>query len=635
MDKARIVELEKTLTEAQDAYYNGTSIMSDAEYDAFSDELRDLDPKNSVLTKVGAAPKDNRLQKVKHDIPMGSQDKVNSQGEFEAWVKKTGADKFVVQEKLDGLSVEVLYKKGRLVQASTRGSGTEGEDVTHTVSKMQNVPDTLGDFTGSLRGEIIFSKSAFAKLDKGEYSNPRNAAAGITRRKDVHKAIPTLQVIYFDCITDKLTFDKEHHKIRFMENQLKLNCVPTKVAGLDNAIKWFDHYQSKHRAELDYEIDGLVIKVNNLSEQEALGETDDRPKGQIAWKFSAEMRKTKLLGIDWDVGLTGRITPVANLKPVQIGGVTVSRSSLHNVSNMKKLGVWIGAEVLISRRGDVIPYIEEVVNPDTAVGAPYPTTCPVCANKTEFDGEYLVCKNPACPAKTKGDILKWINVLDIDQAGEAFVIAAVKAGFIKDPADLYVLSETTISTLPGYGSSSAKTLVKNINKSRELALPKFLAALNIPNAGNSTFEALDKAGFNTLQKIQAATWNDFAGISGIGDITAKAAASGLTKKRDLIQRLITNGVTIKRKIIGKLTGKSFCFTGEISIKRGDAFKLVESMGGEVKSSVSRGLTYLVQANKNSASGKAQKARTYGTQVLGEKEFFDLVEFSLKRLKALN
>jgi DNA ligase (NAD+) len=500
---------------------------------------------------------------------------------------------------------------------------------------MQNVPARLGDFTGSLRGEILFSKSAFDKLDKGEYKNPRNAAAGIMRRKDVHKAVPTMQVIHYDCITDALSFEREHHKIRFMENQLKLQCVPTRVAGLDNAIKWFDHYQSKHRSELDYEIDGLVIKVNDLAAQDALGETDGRPKGQIAWKFAAEMRKTKLLAIEWDVGLTGRITPVAILKPVQIGGVTVSRASLHNFSNMKKLGIWMNAEVLVSRRNDVIPYVEQVLNPHVGALAAHPMTCPVCSDKVGFDGEYLVCKNPVCPAKTKGDILKWINVLDIDQAGEAFVISAIKAGFIKDPADLYILSETTISTLPGYGSSSAKTLVKNINKSRELPLPKFLAALNIPNAGNSTFEAFDKAGFDTLQKMQAADWHEFAVISGIGEITAKAAATGLQKKRDLIQRLLANGVNIKRKIIGKLTGKSFCFTGEISIKRGDAFKLVESLGGEVKSSVSRGLTYLVQANKNSASGKAQKARTYGTQVLGEKEFFDLVEFSLKRLKALN
>jgi DNA ligase (NAD+) len=413
-----------------------------------------------------------------------------------------------------------------------------------------------------------------------------------------------------------------------------VDCVFTKVVDVANAIKGYNLYQNKKRAKLDHEIDGLVFKVNDVEKQEALGETDGRPKGQIAWKFAAEMRTTVLKDVSWEVGLTGRITPVAILKPVGIGGVTIERASLHNVGNIARLGLWIGAEVLVSRRNDVIPYVEKTIKPSTKHYPPYPKECPICGEDTEFEGEYLMCSNKDCPAKKEGDIKKWVKKLDIDEVGESFIRAAIKAGFIADPADLYTLSADTIATLDGYQSKSAKTIVRNINKTRELPLKKFMGALNIPNVGTTTFEALEKAGFDSIYILQAAAWGEFLDVDGIGETTAKAIYHGLVDKEELIAKLEHNGVKIKKKIVGKLTGKSFCFTGQISIKRGDAMKLVESMGGEIKTSVGRGLTYLVQASKNSHSGKSQKAKKYGTEILGEKEFFKLVDFSFKKLKSL-
>jgi DNA ligase (NAD+) len=245
-----------------------------------------------------------------------------------------------------------------------------------------------------------------------------------------------------------------------------------------------------------------------------------------------------------------------------------------------------------------------------------------------------MCSNKDCAAKKEGDIKKWVKKLDIDQVGESFIRAAIKAGFIKDPADLYMLSADTIATLDGYQTKSAKTIVRNINKTRELPLKKFMAALNIPNVGTATFEALEAAGYDSLYALQAAAINDFAMVPSVGDTTARAIHQGMIDKEELIAKLCHNGVKIKKKIKGKLTGKSFCFTGQISIKRGDAMKLVESLGGEIKTSVSRGLTYLVQASKNSTSGKAQKAKKYGTEVIDEKEFFKLVDFSFKRLQSI-
>jgi DNA ligase (NAD+) len=479
-------------------------------------------------------------------------------------------------------------------------------------------------------------------MDKGDggYENPRNAASGISRRKTVKKnLLKNLKMLAFDCDTDDIVFKKEHHKIRYME-ALGIDCVFTKVVDIDNAIKGHRVYQDTKRAKLGHEIDGIVLKVNDIANQKALGETGGRPKGQVAWKFEAEMRETVLEDVEWEVGLTGRITPVAVLKPVKVGGVTIERASLHNVSNIARLGLWIGAEVLVSRRNDVIPYIEKTIKPSTKHYPPYPKGCPVCHADTEFEGEYLICPNKDCPAKKAGDIKKWVKVLGIDEVGDAFITAAIQAGFLEDPADLYTLSADTISTLDGYQQKSAKKIVTNINKKRRIPLAKFFAALNIPGVGLSTFEAIEA--FDTITKLDemlatctSPLVSELAAIPGIGEKTAKQVRAGVVAKMPLIIKLLKSGVEIKEKIIGKLTGKSFCFTGQLSIRRPDAQKLVESMGGEIKTSVSRGLTYLVQSNPKSMSTKAQKARKYGTQVIGEKEFKDLVEFSFKKLKDLS
>ena len=641
MSNSRVTKLEKTLTEAQDAYYNGTPVMDDDEYDALADELASLSPKNKVLRRVGAsASDDSKLQKVKHVIPMGSQKKVNTQDDFEKWAKKTRSLSFVVQEKLDGLSVELVYKKGKLVQAITRGDGETGEDITHNVVHMMNVFKRLPKFSGSLRGEIIFPLKAFEKhVQKNDPdANPRNTAAGLSRRKTVDKRmLSRIKILYFDCDDNKVKFDREHHKIRFMEKKLGLECVFTKVVDLKNAIKGHKSYADKLRAKLDHEIDGLVYKVNGIKRQTALGVTNGRPKGQIAWKFAAEMRKTRLEDVSWEVGLTGRITPVAHVTPVRVGGVTIRKASLHNVDNMQRLGVYPLAEVLVSRRNDVIPYLEQVVarGKSKQPGIFFtPEDCPICGEDTEFEGAYLMCVNPNCPARTRGDIVKWVKVLDIDQVGISFINAAIKAKFIADAADLYTLSVDTIETLDGYQRKSAKTIVHNVNKTRELPIIKFMAALNIPGIGHGTFRALERAGFDRIDKVLHASVPEMALVGGIGRTTASGLKNGLALKLDLIKKLQTNGVRVKKKIIGKLNGKSFCFTGQISIKRGDAMKLVESLGGEVKTSVGKGLTYLVQATKTSASGKSQKAQKYGTEVLGEKEFFKIVDYSFKRLQSL-
>lgn len=622
--------LEKLIFDAQNAYYNSTPIMSDAEYDALVEELRAVDPDNVLLKVVGAAPpEDSRLQKVAHVIPMGSLNKVNTVEEFTNWAVRKSA-KFILQPKFDGISISLKYQAGKLVQAVTRGSGSEGEDVTHNLKKC--LGDLHPSFTGYLRGEVVVPKSTFEKHLADTMANPRNAASGITRRLDGEGA-EYLEVKVYDIIDESTEFLTEQEKVSAIK-ELGFPTTEYKLVGVENAIKWYDHYTNKLRSELDYEIDGLVFKINDLEAQRSLGEVDGRPKGQIAWKFAPEMKRTRLTDVLWQVGNTGRVTPVAVFDPVKIGGVTINRASLHNVSNLKALGIKRYAEVLISRRNDVIPYLEQVTKDGTEEIA-IPAVCPTCEEELSFEGEYLTCTDSLCRSRCAGNLKKWIKVLDIEECGDSFIEDVMSRLDVETVSDLYTLTLDELLKLPGYQVTKANKILANLAKSKNPPFELFLAALNIPNVSVSTFTLLKKNGFDTIDKIKDASINALTNIDGVGEITAEAIVNAFRDSRllSLMNKLIEAGVKIKEDIKGKLTGMSFCFTGELTIKRPDAMRLVKNLGGETKTSVSKGLTYLVQSNPQSTSSKAEKARKYGTKVIGEREFLDLVEFSFEKLRS--
>lgn len=631
MKKTLLIEKIK---EAKEAYYNDWPILSDDEYDALVDELRELDPKNPLLSEVGeATPKNSPLQKVKHTIPMGSLRKVNEIEEFEKWANKL-QDKygkkliFSLQMKLDGISVEVVYKKGRLQQAITRGDGFEGEDITHNVSLMKIPREIFVKEDLNLRGEILLSKENFKKyFSGGDYANPRNTVAGLARRKIPNPLVKHMNIIFFDVIGKDFSTEKD--KMEFLNKRLKLATSEYKRCGIANAKEWYEYYH-KNRESFPFEMDGVVLKVDNIEFQESLGIVDNRPKGQMAWKFASEMRETEVIEVKWEVGRTGRITPVAHLNPVRIGGVEIRKATLHNASNVKKLGIVPGTIVLVKRAGDVIPQVHTSIS---LGGIPkVPDKCPICNEPTKFEGEYLLCTWQHCPAKAIGDIEKWIKILEIDEAGAEFVRDVI-GELVSSPADLYRLTVEELCTLPGYKERKASKIVKNIQYKKEISLAQFLSALNIPNVSTATFETLVNSGYTSLEKIlKVENPEEFDSISGIGSITAKSIVHGLKAKSDLIRHLLDVGVSVIEKKDGKLSGFSFCFTGALEIKRGDAKRLVEQLGGTVKSSVSKGLSYLVQANPNSMSGKSKKARDYGTKILGEDEFLELVEFSIEKLR---
>lgn len=619
----RIKELETKIFKARDDYYNDTPTVSDKIFDAWVDELRLLDPTNKAVTSIGSPVAPSEWKKAKHQIPMGSLDKVNTPAELSKWVEDTYPDgKLCVTEKLDGISIEVIYENGSLVQAITRGDGDVGEDITVNVVKMGGVKSHLGDkFTGSLRGEIIMYKSTHKQWFP-EKANPRNAASGISKRLD-GVGVDKLNILFYQALGD-VDFGAEQAQFVWLVNQ-----------GLDTPNWWVmkkadqvnDHwrdYQDTKRDKLDYDIDGLVVRVDNLEKQVALGDKDLRPKGAIAFKFDNEARESIVRDIVWQVGNSGRLTPVATVDPVQLVGATVTRASLYNLSYIEELGLDIGATVLVARANDVIPRIEQVIK-GTGTVAKAPKYCPECDGAALMEGENLVCTcSASCPAQIVGRIKNWIKELNLLEWGDTLVQKLVDAKMVSNVADLYKLDVKTMSSLDRFGEKSAQKCYDILWDNSEVPLEVFLGGLTIPMIGQSTIKAIMNAGCETLEKFGQLGAKEFEMVPGVGPTKAQSLADGLKTNQQLILDILTNGVKIKGIVKGKLTGKSVCFTGAMKNKRPVLEKMASEAGGDVKSSVGKGLTYLVIADPNSTSSKAQAARKLGTKLISEEEFLDMV-----------
>lgn len=625
MTSLRIKELEEKIIKGRNDYYNNHATdVSDKVYDAWVDELRTLDPTNKAVTAVGAPVAPSEWKKAKHQIPMGSLDKVNTPEEFSKWVEDTYPDgKLLIVEKLDGISIEVVYENGVLVQAITRGDGETGEDITINVAKMGGVPSKLVDsFNGSLRGEIIMKKSVHQK-HFSDKANPRNAASGISKRLD-SQGVDKLDVLFYQALGD-VDFGNEQLQFVWLVNQ-GLNTPMWCVAKDADAVnKFWRDYQDNKRDKLDYDIDGLVIRIDNIAHQIALGDKDLRPKGAKAFKFDNETRESVLRDITWQVGNSGRLTPVATIDPVQLVGATITRASLYNISYIEVLGLDIGATVLVSRANDVIPRIEETVK-GTGTVAKAPSNCPECDGLVQLDGENLLCLNTVtCPAQVKGRIKNWIKELNLLEWGDTLVEKLVDSGKVETVADLYLLKEDDISNLDRLGEKTAKKVLEILWLNNEIPLEVFLGALSIPMIGQSTIKAIMNAGCDTLEKFGQLGADQFEQVPGVGPTKAKSLADGLAANQTLILAILENGVKIKNKAQGILTGKSVCFTGSMQNKRPVLEKMATEAGADVKGSVGKGLTYLVIADPNSSSSKAVAARKLGTTLISEEEFLDMVK----------
>ena len=630
MASNRIKEIADELLRAKYTYYNiklpdgmQSLVLTDKVYDAREAELRSLDPNHWVLKIVGAPQTQSEWKKAKHQIPMGSLNKVNHPDELTEWGKDKDCKFWFVTQKLDGLSIELVYEHGKLVQAITRGDGETGEDITVNVAKMGGVNrDLKDDFNGSIRGEIIMQKSVW-KQDFPEKANPRNAASGVSKRLDGVGA-EKLNILFYTVIGD-VDFKTEVEMFQWLlDHKVGIPHWWT-FKSVDEVNKHWRDYQDTKRDLLNYDIDGLVIRINDMAKQMSWGDKDLRPLGAIAFKFDNETRESVLREIIWQVGNSGRVTPVAIVDPVQLVGATVTRASLYNIAYIEELGLDIGAKVLVARANDVIPRIEELVKGTGSI-AKAPKHCPACHSATMMEGENLVCTNTAsCPAQVIGRIKNWIKELNLLEWGDTLVEKLVEAKKVKNVADLYLLTVDDIANLDRLGEKTAKKCLDILDSNKVVALEVFLGALSIPMIGQSTIKSIMNAGCDTLEKFGQLDAHAFGQVPGVGPTKAESLAKGLRHNQKLILHLLENGVKIKDKVIGTMTGQSVCFTGSMKNKRPILEKMAAEAGADVKSSVGKGLTYLVIADPNSTSSKAQAARKFGTALISEEDFLDLVK----------
>jgi DNA ligase (NAD+) len=618
--KARIAELETRVREASLAYHNGTSTMTDEEYDALSDELSELDAINDLVVSVGA-PAVSEWVKVRHANPLGSLEKVNALEELTDWADSYASkSSLFVTEKLDGISISLRYVDGFFKQALTRGDGHVGEDITVNVARMVGVPAKLPKrSTLSVRGEIVMLKSTLLGPLKGEYENTRNAASGIAKRYDGRHCEHLVVVCYQ--VTSGAEFATEKEQFEHLES-IGMRTPWWSVGDVSSAHNAWVEYQQGKRDAIDYEIDGLVVRVNDLARQFALGEKNLRPVGAVAFKFAPITRETVLRDIVWQTGSTGRITPVAIFDVVNLLGAQVTNASLYNLSYIQDKGIDVGARVLVARANDVIPRVIAVTQ-STGTTAPSPATCATCGAGTKREGEYVVCSNHlGCPAQRVGRLSQWIKNLGILEWGETVLERLVKADMARNVADLYRLTAEQLATLDRMGVTLATKLIANLHASKTLPLELLLGSLSIPNVATSTVKAVIDAGYDDLEKIQAMTLSTLSKVPGLGPIKAQALHSWLSQNSHVLADLASVGVVAEERVRGKFSGLTFCFTGEMVHKRGDLENMVKKLGGEVKSSVTKKLTYLVLADTSTT--KATKAKELGTKCLSEDEFVELV-----------
>ncbi len=630
--KVRISELESLITRYQSSYYNGEAEIEDAEFDKLWDELKKIDPGNRILHRIGADS--GNFAKVSHVMPMGSQEKAADPEQFLSWASTHVYSEYLVEYKLDGASLELQYEDGKLVHAVTRGDGSVGDDITANAVKMNGVIGAVDPgFTGGVRGEVIMTHKVHEELFSDK-ANCRNAANGLMKRKD-GSGSEYLTLIAYDVwsVSGVQPYVDEEDKLCWLRKN-GFNTVELYIAGSPEDVIDYRSRVMDIRKNLDYDIDGLVIKERTVNHEDA---SRDRPDRQIAFKFSLEEAISVVRSVEWnESGAT--YTPVAIFDPVDLNGTTVQRASLANPNQIESLGLKIGSHVVVVKRGEIIPKIESAFIPDenkeTLSDIAIPKKCSGCGAELVNEGTRLYCPGKDCPKKVLHRLLKWVDVVDIRDLGETLVTSLFKTGTVKSISDLYRLTVPVLvpfflndeSIQKEKTSLGAEKVYASIQSHRVISLSKYVAGFDIEGIGETVVDKIIQAGYGTLEKLFGATREQVAAVYGFAEIMADNFVKGLAECRVEMESMVKDGlVEIKQTSGGSLEGKSFCFTGELAtMKRADAQNLVKELGGAVKSSVVKGLSYLVTNDTSSGSSKNVKAAQLGIPVINEKEFLEIV-----------
>lgn len=659
----RIADLRNTIEYHNKRYYQQDAPeISDAEYDRLMRELQDLENQYpdehlafSPTQRVGAAPV-NKFAPFIHPSAMLSLANAFSNEEiieFDNRIKRmTGVDKisYVAEPKLDGLAVNLIYEKGLFTGGATRGDGSTGEDVTQnlkTISslplKMKNTGDKSIPSFIEIRGEVYIESEPFQKLNRrrineGEepFANPRNAAAGSLRQLDskITARRPLNIFLYHVGEVKGIGFTSHWEVLKALKSWgFPVNPIIEQAKGIQECIQYFENIVKK-REHLPYEIDGVVLKVNDLSLQKTLGNVSRNPRWALACKFPAAQATTVVKEIFVGVGRMGTLTPVAIMEPVNVGGVMISRATMHNEDEVLKKDVRVGDTVVIQRAGDVIPEVVKVIlekRTGKEIKFKMPANCPECGSEiVRFEGEAAHrCVNISCPAQLKEHIRHFASrgAMDIEGLGEKVSAQLFDAKLIADPADLYFLNKEQLVALDRQAEKSAQNLIEAIRKSKSPPLDKFIYALGIRHVGERTAKLLTVR-FGSMEKLIKAKKEDLTAINEIGPEIAASIVEFFHEHKniDVMNKFSKAGVVPQEKEIqtnAPLQGKSFVFTGSMeSIARNDAKIIVENLGGTIHSSVTKKTTYVVAGSE--PGYKLDKANSLGITVLNEKEFLKLV-----------
>ncbi len=636
----------------------------DAEYDRLFRRLQELEAKYpdsvtpaSPTQRVGAEPLEG-FGVVQHRRRMLSLANAASREELTEWFDRIFThlkrDPFVValtlEPKIDGVAVEVVYEKGVMVSGSTRGDGDRGEDITANLRTIKSLPLTLTSGTGGtvpdlleVRGEVFLPRARFealnqALLREGEkpYANPRNLAAGSLKQLDSRITASRPLDIFIYGIGENRGFDPVTDFDQMQACRALGFKIIDRLERVESLEAVFGYYSAREaeRDALPYEVDGVVVKVDDLTLREALGERARNPRWAVAYKFKPRQAVTRLLDIAVSVGRTGALTPVARLEAVEVSGVTIQSASLHNADEIDRLDVRIGDSVVVERAGDVIPKVVGVLK-DRRTGEEksfrMPDACPMCDTPVVVDAEAVIirCPNDRCPAQSAGLLLHYAGrgAMDIEGLGVKLVEKLLEEGILRDPADLYGLDPAQIAALPGQGEKSAANLLEAIENTRRPPLSRFLYALGIRHVGETVAEILARE-FGVLEKLRAASVEVLEAVEGVGPKVASSVFDYFQdpETADRVDRLFEAGVEPQAaapREAGPLTGKTFVFTGTLeSMPRSAAQARIKALGGKAASSVSSATTYLVQGGK--PGKKAARAADLGVEVLDEAAFLEMI-----------
>lgn len=652
--KKRIDELVEQLNYHSRLYYvENRNEISDYDYDMLQNELKELEKNypqflrpDSPTQRVGGEAV-SQFEKVEHTVQMGSIQDVFSFEEVRRFVdtvrETIPAPAFVVEPKIDGLSVSLEYHDGEFVIGSTRGDGFVGENVTQNLKTVRSIPLSLPEDLPLLevRGEVYMPRGVFEDLvkkqeenDEQPFKNPRNAAAGSLRQKDPKIAASRkLDIFVFNVQRiDGRELTAHKQSLDYLKS-LGFKTIPDykRVSTADEIIARIEEI-GEVRYTLPFDIDGVVIKVDDFAQRETLGYTAKTPKWSVAYKFPPEEKNTKLLDIELNVGRTGAVTPVAVFEPIMLAGTEVARATLHNRDFIAEKNVNIGDLITVRKAGDIIPEVLCVAEKRSEGCFEFPDTCPVCgAPLVKSEDEAAVrCSDIDCPAQIFRRIVHFASkgAMDIDGLGPAIVRALLDNGLITSVADLYTIKKADLLELDNFKEKSAENLINAIEKSKAQPLDRLVFALGIPNIGQASAKLLcDK--FGDLDNICAASDEEIADIEGFGDIMASAVTKELAEPhmRDLIAKLAECGVNTKYQKVqvdSRFEGKTFVLTGTLpTLKRAEAKALIEKYGGKASGSVSKKTAYVLAGEE--AGSKLDKARSLGIEIITEEQFLDMIK----------